>query len=276
MVLLLILGIFPAGFTLVLSFFRYSGSGPWAFLGFGNYVHLIHNPEFVSSLWNCLYLVGSTAIPLTVGGLVLAVLLDNPKVRGRKIIRTLYVLPFVTSSAIIAIVFSSLFDQSFGWINAGLRGIGLPAVPWLVSGNWTKVSVSILIIWQFLGYNMVLMLGGLQSIPSVIHDAARVDGCTGVSHFTRIVVPLMRPTILFCFVLSTIGVVNLFTQVYILTGGGPLYSSETPSVFLYNYAFQYGEFGVAAAAGIIIFVITAVVAWMQFRVFKRGAQAEEG
>jgi len=149
-------------------------------------------------------------------------------------------------------------------------------VPWLVSG---KLDEGICIH----SYNLAVPglqhgphAGGLQSIPSVIHDAARVDGCTGVSHFTRIVVPLMRPTILFCFVLSTIGVVNLFYPGIYLTGGGPLYSSETPSVFLYNYAFQYGNLGLRRPAGIIIFVITAVVAWMQFRVFKRGAQAEEG
>jgi ABC-type sugar transport system permease subunit len=271
----IILGLFPFVYTAVLSFFRFSGFGPWKFIGARNYTSLAHNSAFTASLWNTLYFIVAIAVPLTVGGLLLAVALNNSRLRGRNIFRTLYILPFVTSSAIISIVFSSLFDSTYGWINAGLHSVGLPAIPWLVSANWSKVSVAVVVVWQFLGYNMLIMLGGLQAIPVSLYDAAHVDGCSSLRRLVHITVPMMKPTLLFALVLSTVGAVNIFTQVYILTDGGPLYSSTTPSLFLYNYAFQYGQFGVAAAAGIVLFFMTAIVSWGQFRLFLRGAMHDD-
>ena len=118
---LLIFGLYPFVYTAVLSFFQFSGLGPWHFVGAANYSNLARNTEFLTSLWNTAYLVVVVAVPLTVGGLLLAVALNNKRLRGRHILRTIYILPFVTSAAIISIVFSSLFDSTYGWIDAGLQ-----------------------------------------------------------------------------------------------------------------------------------------------------------
>jgi lactose/L-arabinose transport system permease protein len=201
--------------------------------------------------------------------LVLAVILNSGRIRGFRFFRTLIFIPFITNMIAAGFAFRILFTQNNGLINVALEWIGLPAVPWLESIWGARVSLSILIIWAWLGYNMVLMLAGLQTIPKDLSEAAMVDGASPIRSFFSITVPLMRPVILFCAITSTIGSFGLFAEVMALTGGGPVNATLTPLLRIYNVAFANLRFGYASALAYVFFALIFTITLLQFRFFGR-------
>jgi ABC-type sugar transport system permease subunit len=143
--------------------------------------------------------------------------------------------------------------------------LGLPGIPWLENIWWARISLSLLIIWAWLGYNMVIMLAGLQTIPRDLTEAAEVDGASSVQAFFRITVPLMRPVILFCLITSTIGSFGLFTEVSTLTRGGPMNATITPLIRIYGLAFTSYQFGYASAVAYTFFALIFILTIIQFR-----------
>ena len=264
--------LFPLGWAFYLSFQRWSGFGDMKFVGFDNYRAVITESVSRAAFANTLVF---TAVLVPTGvllALVFAVLLNQPDLRFRGIFRTIYFLPYVTSSVIVAIVFQEFFDKEYGWANALLRVLNVEIVPWLSDGGWAKVVIIFLAHWQGLGYNILIVLGGLQGIDREIYEAASIDGSGRWSTFWRITTPLMRPILLFIMIIGTIGVLNLFNQPYILTKGGPQNSTLTLTLRLYQLAFGNTRYGDGAALGFLIGLLIVIITMIQLRFLRSWRQ----
>ncbi|NPV53940.1 MAG: sugar ABC transporter permease [Firmicutes bacterium] len=261
--------LYPILYSLRLSVQKSVGLGKWQYVGLSNYQYLFQDPIFLRSLWNTVYIFLGNVPLMTFLALILAFVFNSKFVVARSIFRTIYLLPYVTASIVVAIVFSIFFDQEFGIINTILATIGLPRFPWLLSTDWSKAAIIIVVTWKWVGYNMILMLSGLQTIPPDVYEAASIDGATTTQSFFRITIPLMKPTILFCLIMSTIGTFSvLFDEPYVLTGGGPNYSSTPLTLYLYYVAFNYFKFGYASSIAIVISFLVFLLSYLQFILFQ--------
>lgn len=271
----IIFGIFhgyPLIWSLWLSFQKWQGIGEPKWFGWGNYERLLNSDRIWNALGNSLiFLV--IMLPIIVGGtLILATLLNSPKVIGRRAFRVLFFLPYVTSAVIVAIIFQLLLNDNFGWVNGILQTIGLPRIGWL-SESWpARASVMMMIFWSGAGYNILIMLGGLQGIPLELYDAASVDGANSLQKFFLITVPMMRGVLLFVGITATIGLMNLFSQPWLLfsstQGLGPNQSVATLNTIQYSTAFQSARYGEATALGFIIGVLVIIISLIQLRVTR--------
>jgi lactose/L-arabinose transport system permease protein len=183
--------------------------------------------------------------------------------------RVLVFVPHVTSMVAVGYTFKLMLSESNGLFNLVLGWVGLPGVPWLGDTWWARISLSLLMIWAWLGHNTVIMLAGLQTIPRDLVECARVDGATSAQAFLRITVPLMRPVILFSVTLSIIGTFSMFTEPYILTLGGPARATETPIMQIFSTAFSFLKLGHASAMAYVYLAIIAAAAIIQLRLFSR-------
>jgi ABC-type sugar transport system permease subunit len=269
-ILFAVFGLYPLTYSILLSFNEWPGNGPWKWVGADNYATLVTSDQFRAALVNSLVYFAFGMPCLVVSSLIMAVILNNRRLKYRGAYRTAMFLPYVTSEIIISIVFLAAFDNRFGLINGVLGWIGLPAVPWLVSTIWSKAPVLTLFIWSRVGYYLILMIAGLQSISAEIYEAASIDGASPVQSFFSITVPLMRGMILFVMVTTTIAVLNLFGPPFILTGGGPQDSSLSLTLLLYRTAFQWVNYGLASAIAVVIAAITTAIALVQIRFLKSG------
>ena len=264
-ILYAIFGFYPVLYSLVLSFFEWRGRGQWQFIGLDNFLRLWFNdPVFHTTLVNMGKYLFAIVPVMTFLGLLFAVLLNTKQAQAlNSVYRTMLILPYVLAPTVISVVFYQIFDPTVGWLNLGFESFGLPHINWLGDQQWSLIAVSLVLIWQFVGYNTLIALAALTGISPEIYDAAKVDGCTPFQEFGLITLPLMRPILLFMAVMSTIGVFNMFAQPWLLTHGGPGYSSNTLIIFLYRSAFEIMQFGYAAAIGITIFVLTAIFSFLQ-------------
>jgi ABC-type sugar transport system permease subunit len=262
-------GLYPLIWAFRLSFSSWRGFGPMTWVGLENYRVILKDPYIVQSLVNTLefaYILLPTGIFLAI---VFAVILNIQNLRGRGIFRTLYFLPYITNTVIIAIVFTQLFDDSFGWVNLLLENIGLPAVKWLRGSEWgAKSAVIMLTHWGGIGYNVLLFLGGLQSIEPEIYEAAKIDGANDWHTFWRITLPLLKPIIFLLTIMATIGLMNMFNQPYMLTKGGPQGATETLMLRLYNLGIGGARYGDASAFGFLIGALVIVISLIQIRLQK--------
>jgi lactose/L-arabinose transport system permease protein len=205
---------------------------------------------------------------MTFLALVLAVILNSKRVRGFRFFRTLLFIPYIMNIVAAGFTFRLLLNQKYGLVNALLEIFNIPPVPWLESVWGGRVSLCLLVIWAWLGYNMVLMLAGLQTIPGELTEAALIDGASPTQAFFYVTIPLMRPVILFSVVLSTMGSFNLFSEIYNLTnGGGPVNATITPMIVIFNEAFRDFRLGYASAMSYLYFIILFVLTLLQFRYF---------
>lgn len=269
-ILFAIFGLFPLVFSLFLSLTEWKGVGTPKYIGLANFERMLNDQIFWQSFVNGALLFFLYVPLMLVLALVLAVLLNSKYVRGFRIFRTIFFLPFITNMVAAGFAFQIMLNKENGLFNAILTRIGIPAIPWLETPFGARVSLALLIIWAWLGYNMVLMLAGLQTIPSNLPEAARVDGANSAQIFFYITIPLMRPVLLFCTVLSTVGSFGLFTEVRTLTGGGPFNSTITPLIKIYGNAFGQSQFGYASAMSYTFFVIIFAISLIQLRYFNRG------
>lgn len=264
-IVFLVFGFYPLVYTLYLSFYDWSGAAAPRLVGLSNYAALFTNGPFQAALFNSLYYLVLGVPALVIGSLLSAVILNNRRLGLRAIYRTLFFLPYVTSEIIVAIVFVAVFDRQFGLINGLLQLLSIGPVPWLVSTEWSKISVLILFVWARMGYYLILMLAGLQSIPQELYEAASIDGASGTQSFFRITVPMMQGIILFVLITTTIAVLNMFGAPYVLTGGGPQESSTSLTLLLYRTAFQWVNYGFACSIAVVISLISVVIALVQIK-----------
>ncbi|MBO5158353.1 MAG: sugar ABC transporter permease [Lachnospiraceae bacterium] len=270
MVLILMFSIYPAVKALITSFQTGAGLNmQWA--GFENYARVFKDKTFIQSLKNCIvYLIIQVPIMLVLA-LVLASALNDRKLKCRGLFRTAVFLPCATSLVSYAIIFRSLFATD-GFINSILVNLGVLDQPFNFLSNATaaKAIIIIALIWRWTGYNMVFYLAGLQSIDYSVYEAAKIDGATPFQTFTRITVPLLKPTILMTAIMSTNGTLQLFDESVNLTFGGPGTSTMTMSHYIYNQAFMgVPNFGYTSAMAFIILIMVAILAFVQLKVGEK-------
>ncbi|MFW5986092.1 MAG: carbohydrate ABC transporter permease [Halanaerobiales bacterium] len=237
-------------------------------VGLQNYYSLFQNPEFYRTLKNTLYFTAGSVLPAVFGGLLLAILL-NRKLPGRNLYRTLIFSPWIPPLVAMAIVWSWMFNPSRGLINYIFTLVNLPTLPWATSSQWAMPVVIIVSVWRTLGYSMVFYLVALEKIPDDIYDAAEIDGVNFWSKLRHITLPLVSPTTLFLTIVLTIEALRAFDQIDIITQGGPAGATRTLLYQYYQTAFQQFNAGQAASIGIIILLIAAIFAIIQFWLSKR-------
>jgi cellobiose transport system permease protein len=268
-VLFLIFGLFPIGFSIYLSFTDWDGMGEITFVGLAQYQYLISDPRFWNAVANTFIIWFLSTAPMLFFALVLAFLLHQ-NIRFKTVYRVAYFVPNVTSMVAMAIVFGSVFSDSFGLVNSGLTALGLDSVQWLSTDAGIKITLAVMVIWRWTGYNAIIYLAGLQSIPTELYDAAKVDGASTWRIFSSITVPQLRPVILFTVIMSTIGGLGLFTEPQVLLGntGGTDEAGMTIVLYQYNQAFTQFDFGYASAVAWALFIIAAVFAVINWRLVR--------
>lgn len=264
-ILFAIFGLYPMALSVYLSFTRWKGVGPMKFAGLVNFGLVLKDKVFWQSMANGVILFFLYVPVMLFLALALAVILNSGRVKGFRFFRTLIFLPFITNMVAAGYTFQILLEKQNGLFNVLLKYAGLPTIPWLENVWWARISLSLLILWAWLGYNMVIMLAGLQTIPRDLTEAAQVDGASPVQAFFHIIVPLMRPVILFCTITSTIGSFGLFAEVSTLTRGGPVNATITPLIRIYNLAFVSYQFGYASALAYTFFALIFILTILQFR-----------
>ena len=264
---LILLGVFlfyPIAYLIYLSFttdsFTVEGT---RWVGWRNYWRLFSDADFWQVIGNSFYFGIATVIPTIVIPLLLATIL-NQAIALRGFLRTAYFIPSITSLVAVGLGFRWLF-QTQGPVNDWLIAIGLEPIPWLSSTVWAMPVLILLSSWKQLGFNLVIFLGGLQTIPQSRYEAAELDGADTWAKFWYITLPGLRPTIIFAIVTTTIFTFRSFEQVYIITGGGPLNSTNLLVYYIYEQAFARFEFGYAAAAATILLLITFIFVALYLR-----------
>jgi len=269
--LISILAIFvliPVGASLVLSFYKWDIISSPRFVGLQNYVRLVGQDLFWISLKNTfIYTVAVVAIGLVLA-LSLALLLNETWLRGKTFFRTVYFIPVITSMVVISMIWSWLYSPTYGILNYILKILGLPMQKWLSDPKLAMICIILMTIWKFLGYHTIIFLAGLQGIPEQMYEAAMLDGSNWWQRFRYITLPLLKPTTFFITVMAIIGSFQVFDQVYIMTEGGPLYSTTVLVVYLYNNAFRYFRMGFGCAIAWVLFGIIFIVTLVQLRLFR--------
>ncbi|HPO13270.1 MAG TPA: sugar ABC transporter permease [Candidatus Hydrogenedentes bacterium] len=271
-VLFAVFGLYPLLFSLYLSFVQWDGLTPMQWVGLSNFRNMIHDEIFFTSLWNTLIIGLMYIPPMFIGAFLFAVLLNSSWLKLRGLFRAALFLPVVTPMVVVAIVFTLLYGQEAGFLNWLAGKLGMGPFPWLVSENWSKPSVSVLLVWRWTGYNMVLMLAGLQGISTEYYEAARIDGANALQRMWYITLPLMRPVFVFCSIMSLIGTVYMFDEVFVLTQGGPGSSSTNFGLYLFNTSFTDFRFGYASCIAYTVAFFVFMASLLILRIRRSGTE----
>ncbi len=274
---LLLIGTFfflPVVGALVLSFTDYDiyalgdpDNARW--VGLDNYERLVGTPIFWTALRNTLYfaLVGG---PLSIAVSLGAALLVNAKlVRFRGFFRTAYFVPFVTTLVAVAVVWRYLYHPRYGLLNYLLGLVGIGPVDWLGDPTWAMPAIILMAVWKNFGYNMLIFIAGLQSIPEELYEAAHLDGASAVQRFRHVTIPMLGPTTLFVAVITMIGYFQLFAEPYVMTRGGPLRATTSIVLLMYEEGFRWWRMGYAASIAFVLFLIILVATLVQLRLQRR-------
>lgn len=234
-------------------------------IGASNYARLLSSDAFWGALRNTLYfvLVGGPLSLLV--SLYAALLLNARAVRLRSFFRTVYFAPVVTTLVAVAIVWRYLFHAKYGLLNHALGIVGIPGVDWLGDPHWAMPAIILMAIWKNFGYNMLIFLAGLQSIPDELYEAASLDGAGAWQRFRHVTLPGLKPTLLFVSVITMIGYFQLFAEPYVMTQGGPLRSTTSLVLLMYEEGFRWWRLGVASAIAFILLLILLLGTLIQFR-----------
>ena len=267
----------PVVAGLVLSFtdfdiYAIGAPGQTRWLGFANYAQVLTDPLFWKALGNTFtfVLVGG---PLSVVvSLAAALLLASRLARLPALFRSVFFVPFVTTLVAVSIVWRYLYHPRFGLIDGALAAIGLPRIDWLGDPHWAMPAIILLAVWKNFGYNMLIFVAGLQSIPEELYEATRLDGAGFWQQFRHITLPALGPTFLFVGVMTMLGHFQLFSEPYVMTQGGPVRATTTVVLLMYEQGFRWWRMGLAAAIAFILFVIMLAGTAIQLRL-QQGREA---
>jgi multiple sugar transport system permease protein len=276
---LFLIGIFfflPVAASLLLSvtdFDIYGVADPLAtrFVGFRNYSRLLGTPDFWNALKNTLYFAfvgGPLTIAVSLGA---ALLLNSKLVRFKGLFRTIYFTPFVTTLVAVAIVWRYLYHTQYGLFNFVLGKFGVSPIDWLGDPHWAMPAIILMAVWKSFGYNMLIFIAGLQAIPEELYDAAEIDGASTSRQFFSITLPMLTPTLVFVGVVTMIGYFQLFAEPYVMTQGGPLRSTTSVVLLMYEEGFRWWRMGYAAAIAFVLFIVILLATLVQFRLQKERA-----
>jgi multiple sugar transport system permease protein len=275
MVLYLLFIIGPAVYMVVMSFFDTSlvKTGLGHFAGFGNYAEALRSNDFWSSMWHTIWFTILTTPPLVVLAFIFALLADRVR-RGRWFFRLAFFLPYILPSAVVALIWVWLYTPALGLLTKIATTFGFPDPNWLGSPNLAMWSLAITTVWWTLGFNFVLYLAGLQDIPRELYEAASMDGASPLQQVSRITVPLLGRTTTLVVVLQVIASLKVFDQMYIMTSGGPNYSTRSVLEYIYEIGFTDFRTGYAAAASTLFFILVLAVSAVWIFLTRRQEQQQ--
>ncbi|MFC4543212.1 carbohydrate ABC transporter permease [Halosolutus amylolyticus] len=277
--------LFPILYTVYLSFFEYQGVsfdsllwidlGPilidvprvaeLEFVGLGNYARILNDGLFWDAMYNTTYIL-AIQVPIMIGlALALALALNASFVRFKGVFRTAIALPVSANIVAYSTIFLLLFNE-FGLINSLLVALGLEEIQWFRSAFWARNTIIAAVTWRWTGYNMIILLAGLQNIPQQLYEAAEIDGASRWQKFRYVTVPQLKPVLLFVVVLSTIGTFKLFAEPYVITGGGPSNATITIVQYIYKEAFDSWNLGYASALTVVFVTIVSAISIVQVRI----------
>ncbi len=256
----------PILYSVYLSFLDTRGF-PWAIEPGVNWGRILNDPFFIQAFRNTLVLLAVQVPVMLVLATGLAVGLNSPLLKFRGFYRFAFFAPVVVGSVAYSAVFRLLFNTQNGAVNAALTGLGLPRVDWLNAPVPAFLLIVLTVTWRWTGYNAIIILAGLQNIALELYEAARIDGATPWQQFWGITLPLLRPILLFALVLSVIGTLQLFTEPFLITAGGPGNATLTLGVYLYQQGFRSFNFGYASAIGYAIALLAVLFSAVQLRFF---------
>jgi len=259
-----ILTLVPVLILFYMSFTNWNVFGVAEWTGADNYTRLVQDGSYHKALLNTLY-YAVVHIPLTLAAALGLALLLNRKMRGVAFFRTVAFFPYITSIVAIAVVWNMLFSPEFGPINQFLTALGVDDPPgWTTSATWSMPAVIIVGTWREMGYYMLLLLAGLQTVPAELHEAARMDGASAWQRFLNVTLPCLRPTMFFVTVMLTIGSFKVFDLILVMTNGGPGQSTLVLSQYIWQKGFVENQFGYASAVSVSLFLICIAVTLFQF------------
>ena len=266
-----LLFLLPAAASFLLSLtdfdiYALADIGNVRFVGFGNYKALFADTVFWRAMRNTLYFAGLGG-PLTVLAALATALLVNAKVtRFKPLFRTIYFAPVVTSLVAVAVVFRYFFHVRVGLLNQFVELLGLTPVDWLGNPRWAMPAIVTLAVWKNFGYSMIIFVAGLQAIPEEMYEAARIDGAGRWQQFRHVTLPMLAPTFLFVGIVTAVGYLQLFAEPYVMTpDGGPLKSTLSVVMMMYEQGFRWWSLGYAAAIAFVLFVVIGLATVIQFR-----------
>ncbi len=244
--------------------------GNLRFNGLHNYIGLLQNPLFWTALGNTLYFV-IVGVPVSIGlSLGAALLLHSKLARFPAFYRTAFFAPVVTTVVAVAVIWRYLFHTRYGIANWMLSGIGVHPIDWLGDPHWAMPTIILFAAWKNFGYNMIIFIAGLQSIPEDLYEAARIDGASYWQQFRFITWPSLAPTLLLVSMLTMAGYFQLFAEPYVMTQGGPLQSTVSVLYFMYDEGFKWWRVGSASAVAFLLFLLMFMVATVQLWLGRRG------
>lgn len=271
LLLFLVFTVFSVGYAFYLSFHRWNILEPAKpFVGFDNYARLLEDERFRQAVLNTIYYTAAS-VPLTIVLGLLVALLLNTQIRARGLFRTFFYLPVITPLVIASIIWKWVYNGDYGLANYYLMKLNIIDEPllWLADRNLAMPAVIITSVWKSVGFAMVVYLAGLQSIPEDYYDAAKIDGATGWRRLRDITIPLLSSTTLFLLVISVLGSFQVFTQIFVMTNGGPLGRTRTVVWYIYTTAFKDFNMGYAAAMAFALFAMMLGFTLLQFRFLRR-------
>ncbi|MFI6096176.1 carbohydrate ABC transporter permease [Lentzea sp. NPDC051213] len=275
------IGLFPLLYTAYVSLFDWElGADEHTFVGLGNYSTLLSDNQFWNALFNTFSIFVLSSGPQIVVAVLLAALL-NANLRARTAWRMGVLLPYVASLVALTIIFGNLFGPQYGLVNEVLTAIGVPAIDWQADTFGSHIAIASMVNWRWTGYNALIVLAAMQAIPREVDEAARVDGAGPIRRFVSITLPMLRPTIIFVVVTSTIGGLQIFTEPKLFdqsggSGGGAEHQYQTVVLYLYQSAFQGLELGYSSAIAWALFLVVIAIAGINFLLTRRLAGTGDG
>ena len=267
----LIFIIIPVLCSLWLSFTNWDLLGTPTFIGFKNYIELLTDKEFYFVMINTFYYALTVTVLGIIIPLIVAMLIDRI-VRGSNLFKTAFFIPFITPMIVVGLVWQWIFDPQNGVLNWVLGGTHLS---WLYDKNLAMIAIIIISVWKNIGYNMIIFIAGLQSIPASLNEAAEIDGATGFKKFFNVTFPMLSPTIFFVSIITTISSFQVFDLIYLMTQGGPENSTNVVVYWLYKNAFELFKIGKASAIAYVLFFIILILTAIQWYTRKKWVYNED-
>jgi len=274
---LLVIGVFfflPVLAALALSLtdfdiYALADLGNLRLVGLRNYAQLLQTPLFWQAFGNTLYFV-VVGVPLSIAASFgAALLLHSRLARCPAFFRTALFAPVVTTLVAVAVIWRYLFNPHYGLLNYALGRVGIPPIDWLGDPHWAMPAIIVFAVWKNFGYNMIILLAGLQSIPEQLYEAARIDGASGWRQFRHVTLPVLAPIVAMVNILTIAGYFQLFAEPYVMTQGGPLQSTVSVLYFMYEEGFKWWNLGNASAVAFLLFLLIFAVTLVQMRVARR-------
>lgn len=272
-VLLFVFRLIPFANSIRMIFYRWDILGTPKYIGLGNFTRMMSDKVFWSSLWHTVYFVILTVPPIVVLSFLIALFI-NSRISFKGFLRSAFYLPYTLTISVVCLTWQMLYNPYFGLIGRMMKAVGLQPINWLADPVWAMPAIVITTVWWTIGFCIVLYLAGLQQIPASYYEAAELDGANGFQRMFYITIPLLKRVHVLVLVTQIIASLQIFGQVYIMTGGGPAGRTRTLMQYVYEQGFRYFRMGYAQAMAFVLFLVMLVFAYLQLRLMMTSAKEE--